>query len=112
MERLYRCREREGGVSEALQAEEAVGKQVQRLPQSYEITSEMLRDIWRGSKCSIGTRGWGISFRKSNLSTPWAQRRKPEARVSLALNVHSPLQQSGCCDIDAACVNSAGWDCS
>lgn len=78
-------------MSEALQAEEAAGKQVQRLPQIYEITSELLRDIWRGSICSVGTQGWGISFRKSNLSTPWAQRRKTEARVSLALNVHSPL---------------------
>lgn len=62
MEKLYRCREREGGVGEALQAEEIVGEQARRLPQSYEITSELLRDIWRGSICSVGTRGWGISF--------------------------------------------------
>lgn len=49
-------------MGEALQAEEIVGEQARRLPQSYEITSELLRDIWRGSICSVGTQGWGISF--------------------------------------------------
>ena len=56
--------------------------------------------------------GRGTSFRKPNLSTRWAQRRKTGARVSLALNVHGPLPQSGCRDVDAARVNSAGQDCS
>ena len=103
---------REGGEGEGLQAEEAAGERARGLPQSYETISELPRDTWHRSISSMARGDGGISFRKPNLSTPWAQRRKTEARVSLALNVHSPLQPRGCSDTDAACVNSAGWDCS
>lgn len=68
-------------------------------------------DTWPGSFCLSGTWARGISLRKPNLSTPWAPRRKTEARVSLAPSAHRPLQPSGCCDIQAACVNSTGRDC-
>lgn len=94
------------------QAGEAAGEQAWTLPRSSRITLVLQRALWRQATGSIGMWGWGTSFRKPYLSTPWAQRRKTGARISLALNVHGPLPQSGCRDVDAARVNSAGQDCS
>lgn len=68
-----------------------------------------LQRRWARASGSVAW-GMGASFRNLICQLPGLRGGK-QTPASLALNVRSPLQPSGCCDIDAACANSAGWDC-
>lgn len=69
-----------GGTVKVLRQRELQKKGLPKPSRKFQNHLRAARATWPRSICSVVAWGWGTPYPEPNLSTPWAQRRKTEAR--------------------------------